>query len=125
MTLPCHREAHVQIGGRAARSAIIDYQILTRNDVTGSHVETKGHELEKRRLTRCDELMDLISQTLCQARQEIERNDNECPIRLVVVVWILLESLILGKTGVDDIDTPLIHWLGVRSKRTASGYRDR
>lgn len=77
--------------------------------------------MEKRGRGAGDELADLVSNTLGEARQQVQGDDDERPVRLVVLVRVLVEDLVCLQCRVDDVDASLVDWASVRSEcRTGS-----
>jgi hypothetical protein len=77
--------------------------------------------VEKRGRGAGDELTDLISDTLSKTRQQVQGDDDERPVRLVVLVGVLVEYLVCSQCRVDDVDASLVDRASVRSEcRTGS-----
>lgn len=88
-----------------------------------THSQTECHELKQWRLAIGDKPVDLLAKALCQARKQIQGNDDESAIWLVDILWVVIEGLILLKRGADDSYAALEHWSGVR--RESGTGRDR
>ena len=65
----------------------------------------------------------MITETLCQARQQIQSDDNKRPIGLLDVFRILLVQLELLETSLDDGQAPLVDWQSVWGESRTSSDR--
>jgi len=81
--------------------------------------------MQQRWLVRRDELRNVVSQTLCKSREEIERDNDKRSIRLIILFRVGLELLVLSESGVDDRQTSLIDGLRVLGKRSRCSDRYR
>ena len=77
--------------------------------------------MKQRWLVRRDELRDVVSQSLRETGEEIQRDDNERSIGLFVLFRVGLKLLVLSESRVDDRQTSLINGLGVLGKGSRSG----
>jgi len=66
----------------------------------------------------------VVTETLSESGEKIKRDNNECSVRLVVVVGIGFKCLVLRKTGLNDLQTSLVDRLRVRCERLSgcNGY---
>ena len=65
--------------------------------------------------------MYMITETLCQTRQQIQSDDDERPIRLLEAGRILLVLLELLEARLYDCQTTLVDRLGVGGECRSSG----
>lgn len=72
--------------------------------------------MQQWRLTRSDELVYRVTETLSETRQQVQSNHDKRPIGLFVVVGVRLEGLVLLQTRLDDGQTSLVDRLGVRGE---------
>lgn len=109
---------------RTGGSECWTHQQSPRRNSSNTHGKTDRHEVEKGGRGAGDELTDLISDTLSEARQQVEGNDDERPVRLVVLVGVLVEDLVCLQRRVDDVDASLVDRGSVWSERRTGSDRN-
>lgn len=81
--------------------------------------------MQQWRLTRSDELVYRVTETLSETRQQVQSNHDKRPIGFLEVVGIRLEGLVLLQARLDDGQTSLVDRLGVWGECDTGGDRHR
>lgn len=80
----------------------------------GTYRQANSHHMQQTRLTSLNQLRHTRAQPLRQAREQVERHDDESAVGLIDEIGLLLKLLVLLQRRLDDGERALVHGLAIR-----------